>query len=248
MQHVGVADHYIAVQPDRLARVAGRVAVEGESAHAEVAGRVEFQQLGHLVLGERLGREQVERLLARGHHRRHHGQGEAKRLARGRRRGDHDVLAPGGRGPGLSLVRVELGHAARAQRNGQRRRQVVGQRYVAPFPPFQHEVAGNAVAVALDQSPGQFVAAQRQQSGIVFVRDGGRQRGAHGRSPGKPSHSTVPPSHGLRRAAGANNAVAHDGPNRLLASGHCLGSAIRHYGHVPHPRDAAAMDRGATTR
>ena len=62
VQHVGIADHDVAVQADRLARIARRVAIEGEGAHAEVAGAVEFQQFRHLVLRQRLGREQVQRL------------------------------------------------------------------------------------------------------------------------------------------------------------------------------------------
>ena len=64
MQHVGVADDDVAVQPYRLARIAGGVAVEGERAQAEIASAVEFEQLRHLVLGERLGRKQIQRLRA----------------------------------------------------------------------------------------------------------------------------------------------------------------------------------------
>ncbi|KAG1605667.1 hypothetical protein G6F46_013575 [Rhizopus delemar] len=58
VQHVRVGDHDIAVQADSLARVAGGVAVEGEGFHPQIAGAVELQQLGHLVLGQCLGREQ----------------------------------------------------------------------------------------------------------------------------------------------------------------------------------------------
>ena len=62
MQHVRIAHHHITMQADRLARVARRVAIKGESLDAQLASLVQRQQFGHLVLRQRLGREQVQRL------------------------------------------------------------------------------------------------------------------------------------------------------------------------------------------
>src|SRR5690606_41575681 len=53
---------------------------------AEVAGLVELEQLGHLVLRQRLGREQVQRLGTLLQRRAHHRQRVAQRLARGDRK------------------------------------------------------------------------------------------------------------------------------------------------------------------
>ncbi|MCW0466126.1 hypothetical protein NB705_003199 [Xanthomonas sacchari] len=147
VQHVRVADHDVAVQADRLARIAGGVAVEGEGLHPEVAGTVEVQQLGHLVLRQRLGREQVQRLGLRGHRRGHHRQRVAQRLARGGGGDDGHVLAALRRVPGLGLVAVQLRDAAFAQRGGQRRRHVVRDRRVAAGLAGDGEAAGDAVVV-----------------------------------------------------------------------------------------------------
>lgn len=88
MQHVRVAHHDIAMQADRLPRIAGRVAIEGEGFHAQFSGAVQLQQLGHLILRQRFGREQVQRLGAAGHCCTHHRQRVAQRFAR--RGGRHD--------------------------------------------------------------------------------------------------------------------------------------------------------------
>lgn len=50
------AHHDVSVQSDGLTCIAGGVATEDESLHPQRAGRVELQQLGHLVLRRRLGR------------------------------------------------------------------------------------------------------------------------------------------------------------------------------------------------
>ena len=43
MQHVRIADDDIALDADRLTRIARCVAIEGVSTHAQVAGAIEFK-------------------------------------------------------------------------------------------------------------------------------------------------------------------------------------------------------------
>ena len=98
MEHVGVRDHDVRARADRLARVLRRVAVVGEGADVGPDRLDHRVQLGQLVLGQRLRREQVERprvgVLEDAVEDR---QVVAERLARGGRR-DHDhVLARPGR-------------------------------------------------------------------------------------------------------------------------------------------------------
>ncbi len=65
VQHVGVREHHLRPRADRAPRVLGRVAVVGE--HAEVeAGRLvedlrQAVEFGQLILGQRLGREEIQR-------------------------------------------------------------------------------------------------------------------------------------------------------------------------------------------
>ncbi len=160
VQHVRVGDDDVAVQADRLARVARRVAIEGEGFYAEVAGAVELQQLGHLVLRQRLGREQVQRLGTAGHRRGHHRQRVAQRLAAGGGGYHGHVLATRGGIPRFGLVAVELFDTAAAQCGRKRRRQVRGQRRVTALAPGNREAAGNAVVVAARQ-------ARRQQRAVA---------------------------------------------------------------------------------
>ena len=118
MQHVRVAEHDVRAVADRSARVLGRVAVVGE--HAELERRLPGQplgqavQLGQLVLGQRLGRKQVQGAARRiGHDGVQDGHVVAERLA-GRRRGRHDhVASRQGVRHRLGLVRVDLIDAAR---------------------------------------------------------------------------------------------------------------------------------------
>lgn len=81
VQHVRIAHHDVAMQADRLARIAGRVAIEGEGLDAQLAGAIQLQQLGHLILRQRLGRKQVQRLGTAGHRRTYHRQRVAQRFA-----------------------------------------------------------------------------------------------------------------------------------------------------------------------
>ncbi len=54
VQHVRIGHHDVAMQADRLARITRGIAIEGEGLDAQIASTVEFQQLGHLVLCQRL--------------------------------------------------------------------------------------------------------------------------------------------------------------------------------------------------
>ncbi len=155
VQHVRVGDHDVAVQADRLARIAWRIAIEGEGFHAQVAGAVELQQLGHLVLGQRLGREQVQRLGLALHRRADHGQGVAQRLAAGGGGDDGHVLAALAGLPGLRLVAVKLLDAARLQRIDQRGGHIGRDRRVLALAGGNREAAGDAVVVAALQACGQ---------------------------------------------------------------------------------------------
>jgi hypothetical protein len=155
VEHVGVGDDDVAVQADRLARVARGVAVESEGLHPEVAGIVELQQFGHLVLRQRLGREQVEGLGVALHRRADHRQGVAQRLAR-RGRGDNgDVFATLRCVPGVGLVAVEPVDAAGAQGGSEGGGHVVGDRCVVALAAGEGEVAGDAIGVAPGQRLGQ---------------------------------------------------------------------------------------------
>ena len=82
-----------------------------------------FRQLakrGELVLAERLGGEQVERSGGRVFgDRLQHGQVEAERLARRRRRDDHDVVATPERVERLCLVGVQHLDALAVERTDQ---------------------------------------------------------------------------------------------------------------------------------
>ncbi|MNV19673.1 hypothetical protein D3C71_1105470 [compost metagenome] len=155
VQHVRVGDHDVAVQADRLARIAGGVAVEGEGLHAQVAGAVEFQQLGDLVLGQRLGREQVQRLGLALHGGADHRQGVAQRFPAGGRGHDGHVLAPLAGLPGLRLVAVQLLDAACLQCVDQGIGHIGRDRRVLALASGNREAAGDAVVIAALQARGQ---------------------------------------------------------------------------------------------
>ena len=95
VQHVGIGQHEVGARAHRAPRVLRRVAVVGE--HPHVGQRLgQLHQLGELVLGQRLGREQIEHArLGLLHERLEHGQVVAERLARGGRRHHDEVLALG---------------------------------------------------------------------------------------------------------------------------------------------------------
>ena len=118
VQHVGVGEHDVGAPADRGALLARRVAVVDRLAHPVHPERV---QRARLVLGERLGRVQVERArlgVAAEHVERR--QLEAQRLARRRAGGDDRRARPRGV-QRLRLVRVEALDPARGERRGRRR-------------------------------------------------------------------------------------------------------------------------------
>ena len=95
VEHVRVGEDEVGPRAHRAPRVLRRVAVVGE--HAEVGQALgELGELGELVLGERLGGEEIEhaplRLL---HQALEHGEVVAERLARRGGRDHHQVLALG---------------------------------------------------------------------------------------------------------------------------------------------------------
>jgi hypothetical protein len=133
VEHVGVRDDDVGAGADRLARVLRRVAVVGEGADVGAEGLDGRVQLGELVLGERLGREEVERSHIRVlQDRVEDGKVVAERLAGGRRRDDHRA-PPGPDGvAGLALVRVQPLDPARAQDLEELRMEVGREVRVAP--------------------------------------------------------------------------------------------------------------------
>jgi len=94
------------VQPDRLARVPRRIAVEGKRLDAQLAGLVQLQKLGHLILRQRLGRKQIQCLGVLGHGRGDDGQGVAQGFARCGRRHHRHVIARLRCRPRLCLMAV----------------------------------------------------------------------------------------------------------------------------------------------
>lgn len=196
VQHVRVAHHDVAMQADRLARIAGRVAVEGEGFHPQLAGAVQLQQLGHLVLRQRLGGEQVQRLGAGGHRRAHHRQRVAQRFARGRGRHDRHMLAALACRPGVGLMTVELRDTARMQGITQRAGHIVRDRRIAAFAPGQGEAAGDTVVVTPFQAFGQ----QRAIAAGPAIGGGQRAFGGFGAgSKGKRRHITRLPKREIKQ-------------------------------------------------
>ena len=116
VEHVRVGHHDLAGGPDRRADRGGRVAVVGRGEDRQAGGCGEAAELGHLVLPERLGREQEERPRRRiVDDRLEDRDGVAQRLARGGRGHDHDVVAGVDRLHRLGLVDVRALDAARGQ-------------------------------------------------------------------------------------------------------------------------------------
>ena len=116
VQHVRVGHDYVPGLAYRLARRNRRVAVKRERLYGRVHGLDDLVQLGHLVAGERLGREQIKRpRLAVFQHLAQHRQVVAHGLARGRGRDHHEVLARCRQIQRAALMRVQLPYAAPRQ-------------------------------------------------------------------------------------------------------------------------------------
>ena len=118
VEHVGVGEDEVVAAADRRALLARRVAVVDRLAQA---GRAQRGELARLVLGERLGRVEIEgAALGVAGDAVEHRQVEGEALARGGAAGDHQV-GGGRRLQRLALVRVEALDPGPAQRLDQAR-------------------------------------------------------------------------------------------------------------------------------
>jgi hypothetical protein len=128
VQHVGVGQDQVRAAADRRALLLRRVAVVDRGPQVRQLQRV---QGARLVLGERLGRVEVERArLAVARERVEHRQVERERLPR-RGPGGDDRVARVGRGERLGLVGIELLDPDAGERRAHLRVKGVGDRHVA---------------------------------------------------------------------------------------------------------------------
>ena len=119
VQHVGVGEEQAGALAGRGALTLWRVAVVGGGREFGVFAqrRVKPPQLGQLIVGQRLGGEEIERTRRRAVQQRlRDRQVVAKGLAAGGRCDDHPVLAGAGSRPRRRLMGVEAVDALRAQR------------------------------------------------------------------------------------------------------------------------------------
>ena len=148
VEHVRVADDDVAAGAHRLAGVPGGISVEGVGAYAQIPGLVQLRQLRHLVLGQGLGGEEIERLPALGEDRIQHRQVVAECLAGGGG-GGHDHMPAGpGEVRGLPLVGVEPGDAALPQGLREPRVQIFRQTDKPCLPGRLDQPPGDAGAIA----------------------------------------------------------------------------------------------------
>ncbi len=128
VEHVGVGHHQMAARADGFARVLRCVSVVGE--RPDVGADVGNQrvQLRELILGQRLGREEIERAgLGLPQHPIEHWQVVAEGLSRGGR-SDHDRVFPlANRFEGLALMGVQPLDPAAEERLAYRRRKILGE-------------------------------------------------------------------------------------------------------------------------
>ena len=152
VQHVRVGDDDIALGAHGLARVAGRVAVERVRADTQFAGVVDFQNLRHLVLRQRLGGKEIERLRLVADGGVEHRQVVAQRLARCGRCDDDRVPASGDVLPRLALMGVKPRDAAFPQ--GAREPHVEPRREVGvgSLAGRHHQFAGDAACMLSAQA------------------------------------------------------------------------------------------------
>ena len=156
VEHVRIAHHDVAAGAHRLAGIPRGVAVEGIGAHPLPSQRFKFPpdfgQLGHLVLGQGLGGEEIERLLMPTQHRVQDREVVAQGLTGGGRGGDHEVPAGLGQIEGLALVGVELCQAAVDQGLPQTRGQIGGEVELTRRGRRMHQFPADPGAVTLDQA------------------------------------------------------------------------------------------------
>ena len=128
MDHVGVRQDHVGAVADDAALGGRGVAVVDRGAERRAGGRHEVDQLGGLVAGERLRREEVERArVGVLEDRVEDGQVVAERLARRGRRDDDDVAAGDGEVVRVALVDVEAFDAAGGEGRGEPRVEPVGE-------------------------------------------------------------------------------------------------------------------------
>jgi hypothetical protein len=118
VQHVGVGQHEARLLADGGTVLLRRVAIVNGSGQVRRLGDGEaeaFQRV-ELVLGQGLGGEEIQRARLRiFRQRRQDGQVVGQGLAAGRARGENDVSAAAGMGPGLGLMRIKGMDARRDQ-------------------------------------------------------------------------------------------------------------------------------------
>ena len=212
VEHVGVRQDQVRPPPDRRAFLARRVPVVDRQ--AQPAGR-DLGQLAGLILGQRLGRVEVEgpRLRVPAD-RVEHRHVERQRLARRGAAGDDHVRGLGGP-QGLELVGVEGAHPGALERRPQSRVELRGQRHLVglllAFGALGDEPAVGAARI--DRRPPRLV--DRRAPGEVLggevlgashasersaPRPGSRRapRGRAGDGPGRPFRPPAPPRRSCR--------------------------------------------------
>ena len=126
VQHVRIGQHHVGALANGAARILRRVAVVGERADIRPHGVHRRLKFVKLILGQRLGGKQVHGARARiVDQALEHRQVVAQRLAAGRGRDHHDILARDAVLKSFRLVRVEPRNAARFQRLAQNGRRIL---------------------------------------------------------------------------------------------------------------------------
>ncbi len=117
VQHVGIGQHHVRTLPNCAPRILRRVAVVGERAYLRSHGIHGRLKLVQLILGQRLGREQIQGARARiVHQTLQHRQVVAKRLAARGRRDNNYILSRRTALKRIRLMHVQLRNAPRKQR------------------------------------------------------------------------------------------------------------------------------------